>query len=73
MVIFKDDDEEVVVVAMSDQEGGKKMYFVQLDELRINGYRCYVTFSGENELICLLHDKYNDMHPTKYLPKSAIY
>lgn len=44
-----------------------------MDELKINGYRCYVTFSGENELICLLHDSLNDKEKKPFVPISALW
>ncbi|CAD8172419.1 unnamed protein product [Paramecium octaurelia] len=70
VLIFQDDDGEVCVVGISDK---KKLYFVQLDELKINGYRCYVTFSNENEIICLLHDSLNDKQKKDLVPPSALW
>jgi hypothetical protein len=44
-----------------------------MDEMKINGYRCYVTFSNENEIICLLHDSLNDKEKKSTVPMSALY
>lgn len=60
------------MVGITDSEGqNKKLYFVEMDELRIKGYRCYVTFSAESELIVLLHDGLND-HKKGRIPISAL-
>ena len=56
-----------------DEAKDKKLYFVDLNELKINGYRCYVTFSADNELICLLHDALNDRGQSQRIPRSATF
>lgn len=47
-------------MAIAENEQKRTAYFVNPDELKIFGYRCYVTFSAPDDLIILLHDSLNE-------------